>query len=157
MKIALITILIRVFQPYYRAMVSLYVLLGTVIGYYTIITFVKIFICNPPAAYWSQTKIPNATCFSQPGVIIADSVIGAVTDAAIFVFPVGFTCTLQMPIWKKVKVIVLLGLAGIAVVFSLYRLAIGIYEKNHRHATTLYMKSILTASVLPYIREPLLL
>ncbi|KAJ5553203.1 hypothetical protein N7494_002581 [Penicillium frequentans] len=145
-KISLITILIRVFQPYYRAMISLYVLLGTVIGYYTIITFVKIFICNPPAAYWSQTEIPNATCFSQPGVIIADSVIGTVTDAAIFAFPVGFTCTLQMPFWKKVKVIVLLGLAGVAVAFSLYRLVIGVHERKHLHSTTLYMKSILTAN-----------
>lgn len=144
-KVSLITILIRVFQPYYRAMVSLYVLLGTVIGYYTIITFVKIFICNPPAAYWSQTQIPNQTCLSQPGVIISDSVIGTVTDAAIFAFPVGFTCTLQMPFWKKVKVIVLLGLAGVAVAFSLYRLVIGVHERKHLHSTTLYMKSILTA------------
>jgi hypothetical protein len=126
-------------------MVSLYVLLGTVIGYYTIITFIKIFICNPPSAYWSQSEIPNATCFSQPGVIISDSVIGTVTDAAIFAFPVAFTCTLQMPIWKKVKVIVLLGLGGVAVAFSLYRLVIGVHEKDNPDSTRMFMKSILTA------------
>ncbi|KAJ6109508.1 hypothetical protein N7486_001743 [Penicillium sp. IBT 16267x] len=127
-------------------MVSLYVLLGTVIGYYTIITFIKIFICNPPSAYWSRSDIPNATCFSQPGVIIADSVIGTITDAAIFAFPVAFTCTLQMPFWKKVKVVVLLGLGGVAVAFSLYRLVIGIHEKVDAESTTKFMKSILTAN-----------
>ncbi|KAJ5917444.1 hypothetical protein N7466_010998 [Penicillium verhagenii] len=128
-------------------MVSLYVLLGTVIGYYTIITFIKIFICVPVSAYWIQSEKANATCLSQPGVIIADSVIGTVTDAAIFAFPVAFTWKLQMPFWKKIKVIVLLGLGGVAVAFSLYRMVIGIHERNQPDATTKFMKSILTAYV----------
>ncbi|KAJ5702704.1 hypothetical protein N7488_010252 [Penicillium malachiteum] len=145
-KVSLITILIRVFQPYYRAMISLYALLGVVIGYYTIITFIKIFICDPISAYWLSAKQENAKCFNQPSVIIADSVISFVTDLAIFAFPVGFTWTLQMPFWKKVKVMVLLGFGGIAIAFSLWRLVIGIREKSHPDSTTMFMTSILTAN-----------
>lgn len=144
-KVSLITILIRVFQPYYRAMVSLYVLLAVTIGYYTIITFIKIFICNPVSAYWDEAKKDNAKCFSQPGVIIADSVISFLTDVAIFAFPVAFTWTLQMPLWKKIKVMVLLGFGGLAVAFSLFRLVIGIREKSKPDEVTMFMTSILTA------------
>ncbi|KAJ6013833.1 hypothetical protein N7540_008424 [Penicillium herquei] len=145
-KISLITILIRVFQPYYRAMISLYTLLGIVIGYYTIITFIKIFICDPISAYWLSAEQENAKCFDQPSVIIADSVISFVTDIAIFAFPVAFTWTLQMPFWKKVKVMVLLGFGGIAIAFSLWRLVIGIRERDHPDSTTMFMTSILTAN-----------
>ncbi|KAJ5731867.1 hypothetical protein N7493_003348 [Penicillium malachiteum] len=145
-KVSLITILIRVFQPYYRAMILLYALLGVVIGYYTIITFIKIFICDPISAYWLSEEQENAKCFDQPSVIIADSVISFVTDVAIFAFPVAFTWTLQMPFWKKVKVMVLLGFGGIAIAFSLWRLVIGIRERSHPDSTTMFMTSILTAN-----------
>jgi hypothetical protein len=116
-----------------------------VVGYYFVITFIKIFICNPPSAYWKISQNENATCLSQPGVIIADSVISFVTDIAIFAFPVALTWSLQMPFWKKVKVVFLLGLGGIAVAFSLYRLVIGIHETDFPQETTVFMQSILTA------------
>ncbi|KAJ5753044.1 hypothetical protein N7520_009961 [Penicillium odoratum] len=110
------------------------------------ITFIKIFICNPVYAYWKLSEKANATCLSQPGVIIADSVICTVTDAAIFAFPVAFTSTLQMPLWKKIKVMVLLGFGGVAVAFSLYRLVVGIHEKDTPDSTRMFMKSILTGN-----------
>lgn len=144
-KISLIVILIRVFQPYYKAMISLYVLLGITIGYYTIITFIKIFICNPVSAYWIESERAHARCFSQAGVIIADSIISFITDIAIFAFPVAFTWTLQMPLWKKIKVMVLLGFGSLAVAFSLFRLVVGVREKIHPRQTTMFMTSILTA------------
>ncbi|KAJ5999785.1 hypothetical protein N7481_000194 [Penicillium waksmanii] len=145
-KSSLIYVLIRVFQPFYTGMIALYCLLGVTVGYYVIITFIKIFICNPVSAYWRQSESQNATCLSQPGVIIADSIISFLTDIAIFAFPVALTWTLQMPIWKKIRVVFLLGLGGIAVAFSLFRLVIGVHEKNRPHETTIYMRSILTAN-----------
>lgn len=143
-KTSLIYIMIRVFQPFSKGVVSLYCLLGVVVGYYFIITFIKIFICNPVSAYWKESEKKNATCLSQPGVIISDSVISFVTDIAILAFPVAFTWSLQMPFRKKVKVVLLLGLGGVAVAFSLYRLVIGVYETNTPQKTTMFMKSILT-------------
>jgi hypothetical protein len=80
-------------------------------------------------------------------VIIADSVISFLTDIAIFAFPVALTWSLQMPFWKKVRVVFLLGLGGIAVAFSLYRLVIGIHETAFPHDTRIFMRSILTAYV----------
>jgi hypothetical protein len=57
------------------------------------------------------------------------------------------TWSLQMPFWKKVRVVFLLGLGGIAVAFSLYRLVIGIHETAFPHDTRIFMRSILTAYV----------
>ncbi|KAJ5804951.1 hypothetical protein N7474_010838 [Penicillium riverlandense] len=108
-------------------MAALYLLLSVVVGYYTIITFIKMFICNPISAYWTPSQRNDALCLSQPGVIIADSVISFLTDIAIFAFPVTFIWPLQMPFWKKVRVTTLLGLGGIAVAFSLYRLVVGVH------------------------------
>lgn len=146
-KSSLVYVLIRVFQPWSRRVLSLYCLLGVVVGYYFIITFIKIFICNPVSAYWNFSERASATCLSQSGVIIADSVISFLTDIAIFAFPVALTWSLQMPFWKKVKVVFLLGLGGIAVAFSLFRLVIGIHERDFPHDTRMFMKSILTALV----------
>lgn len=129
-------------------MIALYCLLAVTVGYYVIITFIKIFICNPVSAYWQESQRDTATCLSQPGVIIADSVISFLTDIAIFAFPVALTWSLQMPIWKKIRVIFLLGLGGIAVAFSLFRLVIGVHERRQPHETTMFMKSILTACVM---------
>lgn len=137
--------MIRVFQPYNEAIISLYVLLSVVIGYYTIITFIKIFICNPVSAYWTGSHNTDGHCLNQPGVIIADSIISFVTDVTIFAFPVVFTWSLQMPIRKKIKVMVILGFGGIALAFSLYRLVIGVHEKFQPHDTRMFMGSILTA------------
>ncbi|KAJ5327786.1 hypothetical protein N7452_008176 [Penicillium brevicompactum] len=145
-KTSLLYVMIRIFQPLTKAMVGLYCLIGVVICYYVIITFIKIFMCNPVNAYWDPNALEHGRCLSQPGVIIADSVISFVTDVAILTFPVAFTWTLQMPMWKKVKIVVLLGLGGVAVAFSLYRLVIGVYESNNPKDTVLFMKSILTGN-----------
>lgn len=125
-------------------MVALYCLLGITICYYVIITFIKIFICNPISAYWTKSQRASAYCLDQPGVIIADSVVSFLTDLAIFAFPVVLTWSLQMPIWKKLKVIALLGLGGVAVAFSVFRLVIGVHERDYPVETTMFMKTILT-------------
>ncbi|KAJ5610415.1 hypothetical protein N7510_007134 [Penicillium lagena] len=117
-----------------------------VIGYYTIITFIKMFICNPISAYWILSQKPYSICLSEPGVIIADSAISFLTDIAIFAFPITFIWPLQMPLWKKVKVIALLGLGGIALAFSLYQLIVAVYEIKRPDDTTVFTRSILTAN-----------
>ncbi|CAI7586723.1 unnamed protein product [Penicillium bialowiezense] len=51
-----------------------------------------------------------------------------------------------MPIRKKIKIVVLLGLGGVAVAFSLYRLVIGVYERHNTKNTVMFMRSILTGN-----------
>jgi hypothetical protein len=143
-KTSLIYILIRVFHPIYIGMIALYCLLGVVICYYVVIMFVKIFICIPVPAYWNLSERVHARCLRQASIIIADSAVSFVTDVAIFAFPVALTWSLQMPIWKKLRVICILGLGGVAVGFSLLRLVIGIHETERRHNTVYFTRSILT-------------
>lgn len=143
-KTSLLYVMIRIFQPLTKAKVGLYCLIGAVICYYISIMFIKIFMCSPVNAYWSLRAYEHGHCLSQPAMIIADSVISFVTDVAIFTFPVALTWTLQMPIRKKIKIVVLLGLGGVAVAFSLYRLVIGVYERHDTTSTVMFMRSILT-------------
>ncbi|KAJ5167585.1 uncharacterized protein N7482_003179, partial [Penicillium canariense] len=145
-KTSLIYILIRVFKPFYAGIISLYCLLGGVICYYFVIMFVKIFICSPVSAYWTLSERAYATCRRQSSIIIADSVIGSVTDIAILTFPVVLTRRLQMTTRKKLRVIFLLGLGGVAVGFSLYRLVVAIHQRENRHDTVLFMRAILTGN-----------
>ncbi|CAL5875145.1 uncharacterized protein PFLUO_LOCUS9449 [Penicillium psychrofluorescens] len=127
-------------------MIALYCLLGVVVTYYFVIMFVKIFICIPVPAYWHLSERYRATCLRQSSIIIADSTVSFVTDAAILAFPIALTWKLQMPTRKKIRVICVLGLGGVAVAFSLLRLAIGIHERGNRHNTVVFTRSILTGN-----------
>ncbi|KAJ5605593.1 hypothetical protein N7510_008374, partial [Penicillium lagena] len=145
-KSSLIYILIRVFHPHHVGVISMYCLLGVVVCYYFIIMFVKIFTCVPVSAYWDLSERVHATCRRQSSIIIADSTVDFVADVAILAFPVALTWSLQMPIRKKVRVVCILGLGGVAVGFSLLRLVIGIHERDNRHNTVAFTRSILTGN-----------
>ncbi|KAJ5815588.1 hypothetical protein N7474_007365, partial [Penicillium riverlandense] len=145
-KTSLIYILIRVFHPIYSGLIALYCLLGLVICYYFIIMFVKIFICHPVSAYWDLAERTNGSCLRLSSLIIADSAVSFVTDAAILASPVALTWSLQMPARKKLRVICILGLGGVAVGFALFRLVIGVHERENRHNTVVFLRSILTGN-----------
>lgn len=143
-KSSLIYILIRVFHPIHTAVIFLYCLLGVVICYFSVIMLVKIFVCIPVPAYWHLSERVHATCLRQSSLIIADSTVSFATDVAILASPVVLTWSLQMPTMKKLRVICVLGLGGVAVGFSLFRLVIGIRERKTPHDTVYFTRSILT-------------
>ena len=142
-KMSLLLVLARIYRPV-RGVIAVYVILAMNTVYYITILFVKAFACTPISTYWKVASEINRSCLDRSAVIVADSVISVVSDIAILVLPVIFTWPLKMPILAKIKVITILGLGGIAVGFSIYRLVLLIVMGKTPDQTILFMRVLLS-------------
>jgi hypothetical protein len=122
-KVALLSILTRIFKPFRGKVLFIYIFLGCLCCYYIVALIVKIRICDPIPRYWLGDKV-EGTCLNQTAALIADSVISVVSDLIILILPLPLTWSLQMSRNKKLRVIGLLGAGGLATAFSLYRLVL---------------------------------
>ncbi|KAJ5458609.1 hypothetical protein N7475_009997 [Penicillium sp. IBT 31633x] len=141
-KTSLIYIMIRLWSPYRRKVISLYTFLGFLISYYTVILFVKIFTCNPISSFWDSDN-HGGTCLNRSTIIITDSVVSVITDLAILVFPIALAWNLHMPISSKLHIIAILGAGSIAIAFSIYRLVLVIHGRNNSNEIEVFMKVLL--------------
>uniref|UniRef100_A0A093V246 Rhodopsin domain-containing protein n=1 Tax=Talaromyces marneffei PM1 TaxID=1077442 RepID=A0A093V246_TALMA len=127
-KVALLTLLARVFKPYRKWVIFIYVNLGVILTY-------------PVSAYWNGTD-SGGSCLNQGKVIVADSVMSVVTDLAILILPLPLTWSLQMPLEKKLKVIGLLSAGGLATGFSLYRLVMIVQDGQSPDQTMVFTRVV---------------
>ncbi|KAF3390956.1 hypothetical protein DPV78_011199 [Talaromyces pinophilus] len=144
-KVALLTLLARVFKPYRKWVVFIYVILGVVLTYYVPAFIIKARICSPISVYWNSTD-NGGSCLNQGKVIVADSVMSVVTDLAILILPLPLTWSLQMPLEKKLKVIGLLSAGGLATGFSLYRLVMIVQDGQSPDQTIVFTRVMLTGN-----------
>ncbi|KAI9766857.1 MAG: hypothetical protein M1835_007128 [Candelina submexicana] len=142
-KVALLTILTRVFAPYRRTLILIYIIIGLLLAYYIPALITKIRICMPISAYWRGER---EKCLNQGAIIMSDSIISVISDLAILVLPLPLTWSLQMPRKKKMRVIGLLGAGGLATAFSVYRLALIVANGSSPDATILLIKVILSGN-----------
>lgn len=143
-KIALLSILIRIFAPYKSKIIFIYVFLGCLGVYYTIAEIVKIRMCDPVPAYWTGAP---ASCLDQRAALIADSVISVVSDLIILILPLPLTWSLQMSRNKKLRVVGMLSAGGLATAFSIYRLVLVLRDGNAEDQTLMFMTVILSGYV----------
>jgi ABC-type antimicrobial peptide transport system permease subunit len=141
-KTSLIYTFIRLWSPYRGKVICLYAFLIFIMLYYIIILFIKIFTCNPIRLYW-EVGHHRDFCSNRSAIIVTDSVVSVITDLAILIFPIAFTWTLHMPVSKKLQVIIVLGAGSIAVVFSIYRLALAISGLNYENMVDALMRILL--------------
>ncbi|GAM43396.1 hypothetical protein TCE0_050f18176 [Talaromyces pinophilus] len=144
-KVALLTLLARVFKPYRKWVVFIYVILGVVLTYYVPAFIIKARICSPISVYWNSTD-NGGSCLNQGKVIVADSVMSVVTDLAILILPLPLTWSLQMPLEKKLKVIGLLSAGWLATGFSLYRLVMIVQDGQSPDQTIVFTRVMLTGN-----------
>ena len=142
-KMSLLLVLARIYRPF-RGVIAVHIILAMNALYYITILFVKAFACHPVSTYWKVVSEINGSCLDRSAIIIADSVISVVSDIAILVLPVIFTWPLKMPILAKIKVITILGLGGIAVGFSIYRLVLVIVMGENKDQTIFFMRVLLS-------------
>jgi hypothetical protein len=137
----LATLIARIFSPYKRRILGIYVL-GALLGvYYAISLILKIRICWPISAYW---KGDMSKCLNQSAIITADSIISTVTDAIILVLPLPLTWSLQLPTIKKLRVGGMLAVGGLATAFSGWRLHLILTEGHSRDTTILFLQVVLS-------------
>ncbi|KAL2833479.1 hypothetical protein BJY01DRAFT_253529 [Aspergillus pseudoustus] len=144
-KVALLSILIRIFAPYKTKIFFIYIFLGALCVYYIIAEIVKIRMCDPVPAYWMQDD-PNASCLDQRAALIADSVISVVSDLLILLLPLPLTWSLQMSRNKKLRVIGMLSAGGLATAFSIYRLILVLRDGSSPDMTIVFTCVIMSGN-----------
>lgn len=144
-KIALLSIIIRIFAPYRSKIIFIYVLLGCLCIYYIIAEIVKIRMCDPIPSYWENT--PGRRCLDQSAALLADSVISVISDLIILVLPLPLTWSLQMSRNKKLRVIGILSAGGLATAFSIYRLILVLRDGKTSDMTIFFTCVIMSGYV----------
>lgn len=145
-KIALLSILTRIFAPYRGKVWFIYIFLACLCCYYTVALIVKIRMCAPIPMYWLG-DVPGGTCLDQTAALIADSVISVVSDIIILILPLPLTWSLQMSRNRKLRVMGLLGAGGLATGFSLYRLVLVLSKGNSSDQSIVFICVILSGYV----------
>ncbi|KAJ5982576.1 hypothetical protein N7451_012676 [Penicillium sp. IBT 35674x] len=119
-KVALLSILTRIFKPFRGKVWFIYCFLACLVTYYTIALIVKIRMCAP---------IPSV-----------------VSDITILILPLPLTWSLQMSRNRKLRVIGILSAGGLATAFSLYRLVLVLKDGNSANQTIVFMDVILSGN-----------
>ncbi|ODM14599.1 hypothetical protein SI65_09944 [Aspergillus cristatus] len=145
-KIALLSILIRIFGPYKTKVTLIYVFLGALCIYYTIAEVIKIRMCDPVPAFWLGPTGPGVKCFDQAAALLADSVISVVSDLIILIVPLPLTWSLQMSRNKKLRVMGMLSAGGLATAFSIYRLVLVVKDGQSMDQTIVFTCVVLSGN-----------
>ena len=144
-KIALLSILTRIFTPFKSKVIFIYSFLGCLCVYYVIALVIKIRMCDPVPGYWDLSI--DAQCLDQRAALVADSVISVVSDLIILILPLPMTWSLQMSRNKKLRVTGMLSAGGLATAFSIYRLVLVIKEGDSLDQTMVFTGVILSGYV----------
>jgi len=109
-KISAILLYHRIFLPGQRWPLSLLIIAGTIIAWVFVAAFLGVFQCWPISAYWNPEE-SNAKCINGYDYFVGISVVDLVTDVLVVVWPWRTLWRLQMPISRKIKLIILFSLA----------------------------------------------
>lgn len=114
-KITLLLLILNAFDVYYESVVILIRVTMTMLllGYIPIL-FIKIFVCRPIASFWDE-RIQDRQCFDQGIIFISISVLNMATDFFILVLPIFLAWSLNLSWQKKVQIVCILSMGGIAV------------------------------------------
>ncbi|THC92072.1 hypothetical protein EYZ11_008453 [Aspergillus tanneri] len=137
-KVSLLWIMTRVFSPFRKSVIFIYVFLGLMLAYYIPAVIVKVRICNPISKFWDQS-IPG-TCLDQRSIILADAVVSVGSDMIILLVPLPLTLRLQLPMKKKMRVMGVLGAGGLACASSIIRLVLIVLTGQSKDATLAFMR-----------------
>lgn len=137
-KVCLLGIMARVFSPFRKAVIFIYVLMGVMLAYYIPAVIVKVRICMPINSFWDPDV--KGTCLNENAIITADAVISSVSDLVILLLPLPLTMSLQMNKKKKMRVVGLMGAGGLAVLASVIRLILIILTSQSKDSTMAFMR-----------------
>lgn len=137
-KFCLLWIMTRVFSPFRKAVIFIYVFMGIMLAYYIPAVIVKIRLCNPISKFWN-TGI-EGTCMDENAIILADAVVSVTSDLIVLLVPLPLTLSLQMSNKKKMRVIAILGAGGLAVASSIIRLTLIVITAKSKDLTLAFMR-----------------
>ncbi|PGH03210.1 hypothetical protein GX51_04245 [Blastomyces parvus] len=142
-KLALLLIIARVFSPYRRTVIFIYVFLGVMFAYYVSGLVIKARPCSPVSAYWGASEGP---CLNQRAIIICDSVISVASDLIILVLPLPLAWSLHLDAKKKFRIMAILGAGGLATAFSIYRLVMIVATGSSPNQVMVFTRVVLSGN-----------
>jgi hypothetical protein len=112
--------LIRIFHPV-REKIGLFIqaFMVFMVAYYIAIFLARVFGCTPISAFWEGPG--PGRCINLDALFIVDTFVSLITDGIILVLPIFLAASLHLPLRKKIRVAVVLGAGGLAVVANTYR------------------------------------
>lgn len=119
-KASILFFLTRVFQPYERYCRLVYAFTFLMGCYYTLMLFLKIFICRPIHLFWDPSG--DGQCFNQRALILSDNVISLISDIAVLLIPCPLAGGLKIALAAKLRIAAVFGAGGLACVCTFIRL-----------------------------------
>ncbi|KAF2463075.1 uncharacterized protein BDR25DRAFT_298608 [Lindgomyces ingoldianus] len=117
-KLAILLMYLRLLIPsrWSPLWTSVHVFIAICAAFYTGLTLVKIFQCNPIPRTWDKSI--HGKCINTPVLLQVSGLFNTITDALILLVPVRAVWDLKMTWKKKVAVCAVFGIGCIAPVFS---------------------------------------
>ncbi|KAL3429752.1 hypothetical protein BDV09DRAFT_179828 [Aspergillus tetrazonus] len=137
-KLTLLWIMTRVFNPFKKWVIFIYVFLGLMLIYYIPAVIIKIRICMPISKFWNGEQ--RGSCMDRNAIIMADAVVSVVSDLIVLIMPLPLTIQLQMSKKKKLRVVGILGAGGLACASSIVRLVLIQLTGKSTDATIAFMR-----------------
>ncbi|KEY69343.1 hypothetical protein S7711_08411 [Stachybotrys chartarum IBT 7711] len=122
-KVTLLLLIARIFTVRRGVSTAIYIFVNLLLLSYIIIEIMKILICLPIHSFWDGT---HGKCLKQPALFVTDNVIAIITDTVILLAPIPLTWSMRLPVHKKVKIMSIMGVGGIAVGLTVWRLVLAI-------------------------------
>jgi hypothetical protein len=107
-KLSILFVIVRIFAPYRKVVIFIYVFLSVLLAYTIAATIAKICICTPIDSFWLGTDVTHGHCLKQLEIFLTDSVISMVSDMTILILPLTLIWGLQMSKTKKLRVTILI-------------------------------------------------
>ncbi|CAG8952455.1 hypothetical protein HYFRA_00001202 [Hymenoscyphus fraxineus] len=142
-KATILLLFARVFSPFRKTVIFIYVFMVCMLLYYIPIMGIKIGICNPIAGQWDKS-IP-AKCIDERQVFKTDTVASVGTDLVVLILPVVLTRSLRISMEKKLKIMALLAAGGLAAVSSVVRLVLVFQPNSFDNITITFVRFNLLA------------
>ncbi|KAL3418416.1 hypothetical protein PVAG01_10132 [Phlyctema vagabunda] len=121
-KVTLLLVYVRVFSPFRKTIIFIYVFMAMLVAYYIPMQIIKMRLCYPIWKVWRDSE--DGTCLDIKKIFVADTVISSITDLAILIIPIPLTWSLQMAAQKRIRYVALLGAGGLATAASIARLVL---------------------------------
>lgn len=127
--------LARLFAAFPVWVTFIHIFSAVLVAYTIGATVVKINICKPIDAYWHGTEATNGTCLNVLLVFLSDTIFSVITDLTLLALPMILVSKLQLPLIKKLRVIVLLAAGGLVCIVTIVRLVWVILYQNSADQT----------------------
>ncbi|KAH7323152.1 hypothetical protein B0I35DRAFT_477037 [Stachybotrys elegans] len=118
-KLALLLIIARVFAVSRNVTLGIRLFITIMCVAYIILQVIKTLICLPVRAYWDLSV--HGSCMDQSKVFVTDSSLAIVTDSGILLLSCLLAFALRLPLWHRIKVVLMLSAGGAAVAVASFK------------------------------------